>query len=176
MIDSVIEAIGQVTESALKLFSSTDFSDNGRYDAIDRLGTLVRVNHSLLDILGVSHHCLKRVCELVDGADIGWTKLTGAGGGGCAITLLRPDVNEGIVEELERKLIEEGFEKHEAMSGADGVGVLWPAIVRNGSHGEDEEIDEEKSESVIDTYGIEQLVGVRVREYHEGWNFWTRAD
>ncbi|EEQ27389.1 Mevalonate kinase [Microsporum canis] len=175
-IESVLEAIGKLTESALDHFSSADFNGNGAAGAIDSLGTLIRVNHGLLDALGVSHRRLERVRELADDAGVGWTKLTGAGGGGCAITLLRPGVDEETVEELAQELSEHGFEKHEAMLGVDGVGVLWPAIFRDTFNGESEEIDQEKFESVIGTHGIEQLVGVGAREGFEGWKFWTHND
>ncbi|KAK7420955.1 Mevalonate kinase [Neonectria punicea] len=173
-IELILDAIGQLTASALELISSTNFDDN--VDAIDRLGTLIRMNHGLLDALGVSHPCLERVRELVDHAGIGWTKLTGAGGGGCAITLFRSDVDEETVEELERKFIAEGFQQYEAILGADGVGVLWPAVFRTGPDGENsEEIDQKKFENAVGAQGIEQLVGVGVREDREGWKFWTRT-
>ncbi|KAK0628877.1 mevalonate kinase [Bombardia bombarda] len=173
----ILDTIGQLTASALELISSTTFDGNSTYEAIERLGTLIRMNHGLLVALGVSHPCLERVRELVDFADIGWTKLTGAGGGGCAITLSRPDVKEETVEELDRKFIAEGFQKYEAILGADGVGVLWPAVFRNGPDGENgEEIDQKKLENAVGARGIEQLVGVGVREAREGWRFWTRAE
>lgn len=175
--DSVLDTIGQLTTSALELISSTNFNDNGTYNAINRLGELIRMNHGLLYALGVSHPRLERVCELVEQSGIGWTKLTGAGGGGCAITLFRPNVNKETVEELERKFIAERFQKYDAILGADGVGVLWPAVFRNGPDGKNgEEIDQEKFENADGAWGIEQLVGVGIREDREGWKFWTRAD
>ncbi|RDL39555.1 uncharacterized protein BP5553_03895 [Venustampulla echinocandica] len=118
----------------------------------------------------------QRIRELVDYADIGWTKLTGAGGGGCAITLFRPDVKDETMEELERKFTAEGFQKYQTVLGADGVGVLWPAVFRNGTDAEGgEEIDQEKFENAVGVQGIEQLVGVEVQENRKGWKFWTRA-
>ncbi|RYP53283.1 hypothetical protein DL769_010546 [Monosporascus sp. CRB-8-3] len=157
----ILSAIGQLTTSALELISSANFDGDDTYDAIERLGTLICMNHGLLDALGVSHPCLERVREFVDHAGIGWTKLTGAGDGGCAMTLLRPDINEETVEELERKFIAEGFQKYEAILGADGVGVLWSAVFRNGPDGENgEEIDQENFENAVGAQGIEQLVGV----------------
>ncbi|KAK3302886.1 mevalonate kinase [Chaetomium strumarium] len=174
-IDLVLDAIGQLTASALELLSSANFNGNGTCDALDRLGMLTRMNHGLLDALGVSHPRLQRVCELVEHSGVGWAKLTSAGGGGCAITLLRPDVKEETLEELERRFTAEGFQKYDAILGADGVGVLWPAVFRNGSARENgEEIDQEKFENAIGAWGIEQLVGVG--EDREGWRFWTRAD
>lgn len=81
------------------------------------------------------------------------------------------------MEELGRIFPAEDFQKYETILGADGVGVLWPAVFRSGPNREhSEEIDQEKFENAIGASGIEQLVGVGIREDHEGWRFWTRAD
>ena len=48
---------------------------------------MIRDNHSLLCVLGVDHPELDRVCRIT--IDHGLrSKLTGAGGGGCAFTYL----------------------------------------------------------------------------------------
>lgn len=88
------------------------------------------MNHGFLVSLGVSHPQLERIRELVDYADIGWTKLT-AGGGGCTITIFRQDGKTETIEELEQKFAAEGFRKYETVLGGEGVGVLWPAVFRN---------------------------------------------
>ncbi|POR37869.1 Mevalonate kinase [Tolypocladium paradoxum] len=176
LTESILDGIGQLTTSALELISSADFDGNCISDALEHLGTLIRMNHGFLVSLGVSHPRLERIRELVDDADIGWTKLTGAGGGGCAITLFRPDVKDEEIKELERKLTTEGFQKYETVLGADGVGVLWPAVFRNSTDGEGgEEIDQDKFDNADGVQGIEQLVGVGVQENRKGWKFWTRA-
>lgn len=51
----------------------------------------MNINHGLLSTLGVSHPRLERLRELIAESGVGWLKLTGAGGGGCAIVLLRPE-------------------------------------------------------------------------------------
>lgn len=50
---------------------------------------LIDMNQHQLNAIGVGHSSLDRVCQVstVHGLH---SKLTGAGGGGCAITLLRP--------------------------------------------------------------------------------------
>jgi mevalonate kinase len=54
-----------------------------------RLSSLLRVNHALLNALGVGHAALDEV--VAASAKAGCVaKLTGAGGGGCALTLLPP--------------------------------------------------------------------------------------
>lgn len=180
MTEHILDGIGRLTTSALELISSADFKGTAvsRHDvpsALERLGDLISMNHGFLVSLGVSHPRLERIRELVDYADIGWTKLTGAGGGGCAITIFRPGVEAEVIDELGDKLADEGFKKYETILGADGVAVLWPAVFRNSTVGACEEINQDKFEKAVGAEGIERLVGVGVREDREGWKFWTRA-
>ncbi|RJE18927.1 mevalonate kinase, partial [Aspergillus sclerotialis] len=158
--EAVLDAIDKVTGSAHELVKSRaeDGNDNSTTpdEVIEKLGNLVRINHGLLVSLGVSHPRLERIRELVDFASIGWTKLTGAGGGGCAMTLLRPDVDTASIHKLENSLAEEGFAKYETTLGGDGIGVLWPAVLRNGTDEEGgEEIDLEKFVEAEGPEGIE---------------------
>ncbi|KAE8351897.1 ribosomal protein S5 domain 2-type protein [Aspergillus coremiiformis] len=173
--ESILDTIEKVNASAQDLIRETP-STGIPMDTLERLGALIRINHGLLVSLGVSHPRLERIRELVDFADIGWTKLTGAGGGGCAITLLRPDADPEAIRQLEEKLSEEGFAKYETTLGGDGVGVLWPAVLHNGTDEEGgEEIDQQKFEKADGPEGIERLVGVGTQEKREGWKFWKRA-
>jgi mevalonate kinase len=215
--ESILNSIGQVTESAHKLITSPDF-DPSSPAALQHLGELVSINHGFLVSLGVSHPKLERIREIIDHTGIGWTKLTGAGGGGCAITILKPQptvlhngnghahhdpsseeefdsaddadcsasiissttkLKHKILDDLEVKLENEGFEKFETTLAGDGVGVLWPAVLHNGNEEEGgEEIDQEKFLRAEGTEGIERLVGVqsgrktRYRDVREGWKFW----
>ena len=92
------------------------------------------------------------------------------------MTLLRPNVDKKAIRKLESQLADEGFEKYETTLGSDGVGVLMPAVLRNGTDEEGgEEIDQQKFENAVGTEGIERLVGVGVQERREGWKFWKRA-
>lgn len=170
--DLMLESIDKVTESAHQLLSS---SSSKHHDEafLQHLGELIRINHGLLVSLGVSHPRLERIRELVDHAGIGWTKLTGAGGGGCAITMLRPDVDANVFKQLQSRLVSEEFEIYETTLGGDGVGVLWPAVLKNGTDEEGgEEIDQDKFLNAIGNDGVEKLVGVGVEERREGWQFW----
>ena len=170
-----MDAIDQVTCSAQRLIEAPQF-DGASEATLAHLGTLIRINHGFLVSLGVSHPRLERIREIIDHADIGWTKLTGAGGGGCAITLVRPDADPQLLQDLETKLTAEGFNQYESILGGDGVGVLYPAVLRNGSDEEGgEEIDQQKFENAEGPAGIEQLVGVGTDEKREGWKFWKRA-
>ncbi|KAK4449196.1 hypothetical protein QBC34DRAFT_449125 [Podospora aff. communis PSN243] len=137
LVGSILDAVDKVTTSALELIERDDF-DTESEESLRGVGELMNINHGLLVSLGVSHPRLERVRELVDHEGIGWTKLTGAGGGGCSITLLRPGVPRSKLEKLERQLEEEGYQKFETTLGCDGVGVLWPAVLRNGMDQDEE--------------------------------------
>lgn len=170
--ESMLDSIGKITESAHELIASSKCNQDDPA-SIEKLGDLINMNHGLLVSLGVSHPKLERIRELVDQSGIGWTKLTGAGGGGCAITLLKSGTDATLLRDLESMLDAEGFERFETTLGGDGVGVLWPAILRNGTDEEGgEEIDQEKFLRADGREGVEKLVGVGVQEKREGWKYW----
>ncbi|KAK5133079.1 hypothetical protein LTR08_008189 [Meristemomyces frigidus] len=172
--EHVFDAIDAITRSAHDVVTGEDPASR---ESITRLGELMTVNHGLLTSLGVSHPRLERLRYLVDQAGVGWTKLTGAGGGGCAITLLRPHIaadDEAAPEgtcsasapllALQKRLEAEGFARYETTLGGDGVGVLYPAVI-NGV-----EIDQEGFLDAEGREGVEALVGGRYDR--EAWKYW----
>ncbi|KAJ5095910.1 hypothetical protein NUU61_005266 [Penicillium alfredii] len=98
-------------------------------------------------------------------------KLTGAGGGGFAIVLPRSDVKGDDEQALKEDLAMEGFEKYEMA----GVGLLFPALFRNGSDGEIEGVNFDAFENALDARSIEDLVGIGGQADREGWLFWSRS-
>jgi mevalonate kinase len=175
LVGSILDAMDKVTDASAEVLTEDGF-DTQSEASLARVGELMTINHGLLVSLGVSHPRLERVRELVDHEGIGWTKLTGAGGGGCCITLLKPGVERKKLRKLQAQLDEEGFEKFETTLGGDGVGVLWPAVLKNGMDEDDQggmEIDLERFLSAEGNEGVEKLVGVHGGAgEREGWNFW----
>ncbi|KAK2608715.1 Mevalonate kinase [Conoideocrella luteorostrata] len=175
LVGSILDAMDKVAGSAADLIADDDF-DEEEEESLRKLGELMTINHGLLVSLGVSHPRLERIRELVDHEGIGWTKLTGAGGGGCSITLLRPNVDREKLAKLEERLETENYSKYETTLGGDGVGVLWPAVLKNGTEEDDEggmEIDLEMLLNAEGTEGVEKLVGVHGDGgEREGWKFW----
>ncbi|KAH7025238.1 mevalonate kinase [Microdochium trichocladiopsis] len=172
---AILNAIGQVTSSAIEHIKSDDGQENGGDGVLGQLGTLMRVNHGLLVSLGVSHSRLEQIRELVDDPDIGWSKLTGAGGGGCALAMLRPGVDETTLETLIQTLDDRGFRTYKTTLGCDGVGVLWPATFRDGTGSTaGEEINEELFEGAVGPDGLDRLVGPTTQGSLIGWKFWKR--
>jgi mevalonate kinase len=176
LIGSILNAIDNVTRASAKILTEDDF-DTSNEATLARVGELMTINHGLLVSLGVSHPRLERVRELVDHQGIGWTKLTGAGGGGCCITLIKPDVEREKLDRLQEQLDQEGFQKFETTLGGRGVGMLWPAVLKNGTDEDNEggmEIDLEKFLEAEGNEGVERLVGVHGGAgEREGWKFWT---
>ena len=79
----ILSAIDGIAAEAKRLLESDE-------NITERLGELISINQGLLNSVGVGHEKLDTVARITK--DIGWTKLTGAGGGGSALTLL----HEGI--------------------------------------------------------------------------------
>lgn len=174
LVGGILDTIDKITRAAEALIDEDDF-DSTELESLEKIGALMTLNHGQLMSLGVSHPRLERIRALVDHEGIGWTKLTGAGGGGCSITLLRPDAREKL-DRLEERLGEEGFEKFETTLGGDGVGVLYPAVIKNGLDEDEEggmEIDLERFLAAEDNEAVERLVGVHGGgSEREGWKFW----
>jgi mevalonate kinase len=83
---SVLSAIAEANHKGEGESATDEASKAKLYASLSRL---IRMNHSLLNAIGVGHEALDRVSK--SSSALGFsTKLTGAGGGGCALTLL-PD-------------------------------------------------------------------------------------
>lgn len=175
LVEAILNAIDKVTTTAGEVIDEEDFDEEDE-ESLRRVGELMTINHGLLNSLGVSHPRLERVRELVDHEGVGWSKLTGAGGGGCSITLLKPDVPKEKRRKVERQLEAENYGTFETTLGGDGVGVLWPAVLKNGTEEDEEggmEIDLESFLNAEGTEGVEKLVGVHGDGgEREGWKFW----
>ena len=101
---------------------------------IDQMEALVDVNQQLLCNMGVSHEAIDRVCEMSARRGL-HSKLTGAGGGGCVITVLPRNSNvdgEALASAFERDLANEkvtkGCESIRSRLGGDGVIFIAPRV------------------------------------------------
>ena len=112
IISPVLEAMGNVALRGAKALQEGD---------VRALLRLVKINHGLLVSLGVSHPGLERVKALGDELGIGETKITGAGGGGCMLTVIR-DTGDGLenVAEFKRRLHALDYETYETVLGGSG--------------------------------------------------------
>ena len=164
--ECILEGIGKVTESLHQLISHASFDAN-HAESLVRLGELVRLNHGLLSTLGVSHPRLERVRELIDGRHIGWSKLTGGGGGGCAFAVLNPGSPHAELEEVERVLRGEGYARYETLLGGKGVGFLDLAHEDLKTS----QITQETIRNMPDSLAVEAHVGITAGHIANHWKF-----
>lgn len=113
----IIDAMGELASEAHMHIVEND-------KMVDKLSSLVSVNHGLLSAIGVSHPKLEQIKIIADELALGATKLTGAGGGGCAITLLKEELGDEQLNKARRVLSEAGFETFSVVLGGKGVGML----------------------------------------------------
>jgi len=132
VINPILDLIDTLTNECLQAFETYYHSSSNTLESncsapIENLYTqlelLIDVNQSLLTGgLGVGHRTLDTVCRITSGFGL-HSKLTGAGGGGCAITLIHNDTSDSTVAEVKQELAAEGFECWEASIGVPGVFV-----------------------------------------------------
>lgn len=123
VIKPVLESIEAISESFWKLLKTTpEMAENIFSNALQ----LVEMNQSLLNCLGVGHPRLDRIAEIAAQHGLA-AKLTGAGGGGCALLLCHFGCqnNAGSSESpaLCQQLEEEGFLFWEVDLGCPGVAL-----------------------------------------------------
>ncbi|WFC98686.1 cysteine-S-conjugate beta-lyase [Malassezia yamatoensis] len=96
-----------------------------RQTLLESMGRLMDLNHLQLVQLNVGHPSLEQVRKTCAAAPHHMhTKLTGAGGGGCAITLVPDDVSAEHMQMLLDSLAQQGFTTYETEVGGPGLGVV----------------------------------------------------
>jgi mevalonate kinase len=94
VVDPIFQAIGAISGKAVRLIQ------DGK---LEELGGLMNLNHGLLEAIGVSTRELNELVYAARGAGraLG-AKLTGAGGGGCIISLPSPGNSEYLLIAIEQ--------------------------------------------------------------------------
>uniref|UniRef100_A0A8D0L641 Mevalonate kinase n=1 Tax=Sphenodon punctatus TaxID=8508 RepID=A0A8D0L641_SPHPU len=119
-----IDAISRECEGVLEAVAACPSQEH--YPVLEELFV---INQHHLNVIGVGHPSLDRVCQVTASHGL-HSKLTGAGGGGCAITLLRPDTAPSVVEAAIQDLRDCGFECWETDIGAPGISLLSPSSLK----------------------------------------------
>ncbi|NXY84967.1 KIME kinase, partial [Alcedo cyanopectus] len=122
VLDS-IDAISRECQSVLEAMPENPSPEH--YPVLEEL---FDINQQQLNVLGVGHPSLDRLCQVTASHGL-HSKLTGAGGGGCGITLLRPDTSPLVVEAAKGDLCACGFECWETQLGAPGVTLHSPSAL-----------------------------------------------
>ncbi|AAW46333.1 hypothetical protein CNBK1800 [Cryptococcus deneoformans B-3501A] len=122
-VNSILDSIQTISDEARSLLGGGKPVE--RSILVKRLEALIKENHEHLVELGVSHPSLEMIVAATAQAPFELaTKLTGAGGGGCALTLIPDDFPESSLNELIQTLEGHGFQAHLTTLGGPGFGVL----------------------------------------------------
>lgn len=120
IVKPILSSIEGISQEFIKIIDNHDKDD---IDLLNDIGILFNINHNLLNSLGVGHESLDKVYEISNKYGCK-CKLTGAGGGGCAISLLPTNIidsNNNIINEFNDKMNENGYESFKSKLGGDGI-------------------------------------------------------
>ncbi|WWC66872.1 cystathionine beta-lyase [Kwoniella pini CBS 10737] len=160
VVDPILDAIQSISDEASSLLSGQIRVE--RKELIARLETLIRENHSHLVNLGVSHPSLETIVAATAAEPFGLaTKLTGAGGGGCAVTLIPDDLPQSSLDALITTLEAQGFQPHLTAVGGPGLGIhAFTSVkedkVRNHEEGEGMVIPKRATLRETNSEGLQQ--------------------
>ncbi|KAH7106493.1 cystathionine beta-l [Auriculariales sp. MPI-PUGE-AT-0066] len=105
-VEAILKAIQSIADEAQRALADPELP---REKLLWALAQLIDENHGHLKTLGVSHPALEKIRALTNGAPYALsTKLTGAGGGGCAVTLIPDSFVQESLEALRKALDSEG--------------------------------------------------------------------
>jgi len=86
--------------------------------SIENFEEIIKKSQILLNEIGAGHSSIDLICKISDKYNLK-SKLTGAGGGGCVITVLNGDKenNQNFINEIQN----EGFECFKTLLGGPGL-------------------------------------------------------
>ncbi|KAG6854389.1 hypothetical protein C0991_007380 [Blastosporella zonata] len=124
LVNGILKAIQSIGDEASRALADPEMP---REALLSTLSALIHENHCHLVTLGVSHPSLELIKSTTAAEPYQLaTKLTGAGGGGCAVTLVPDDFKAQDLQNLINQLIREGFQPYLTSVGGSGLGILSP--------------------------------------------------
>ncbi|NXQ87252.1 KIME kinase, partial [Nyctibius grandis] len=118
IMNPVLDSIDAISQECQSVLEAMPANPSPEYYPV--LEELFDINQHHLNTIGVGHPSLDRLCQATASHGL-HSKLTGAGGGGCGITLLRPDTSPLAMEAAKQDLCACGFECWETNIGGPGV-------------------------------------------------------
>ncbi|CEI93702.1 hypothetical protein G6F70_001933 [Rhizopus microsporus] len=120
IINPILDAMDSISIRCRDAFKRLALKEMTEDELMKELEDLVVLNHALLVALGVSHPSLEKVKSITEESNLK-TKLTGAGGGGCAVTFIPNETSQEVVDKVMSNLKNEGFDCYQTSVGGSGA-------------------------------------------------------
>ncbi|GKV08969.1 hypothetical protein SLEP1_g20538 [Rubroshorea leprosula] len=121
---SVFNAVDSISKELSTVIQSPASDNISLTEKEEKLGELMEMNQGLLQCMGVSHASIETVLRTTLKYKLA-SKLTGAGGGGCVLTLLPTLLSATVVAKVVKELESSGFQCFTATIGGEGVQICF---------------------------------------------------
>uniref|UniRef100_A0A1D1ZBR8 Mevalonate kinase n=1 Tax=Anthurium amnicola TaxID=1678845 RepID=A0A1D1ZBR8_9ARAE len=119
---SVFTAVDSISKELSTILQSPALDDLSITDKEEKISELMEMNQGLLQCMGVSHASIESVLRTTLKYKL-TSKLTGAGGGGCVLTILPTLLSRTVVDKVVAELESYGFQCFISEVGGKGVEV-----------------------------------------------------
>ncbi|KAJ1560953.1 hypothetical protein HK096_006597 [Nowakowskiella sp. JEL0078] len=143
VVNPLLDSVQAISDSCIDFFSK--YEEVSETNMQNIFGNLVNMNHSILCALGVSHPKIEFIRQITMEYGLP-SKLTGAGGGGCVISLV-PSEN--------------GFECYDTSIGCNGVQAVA--------------VDQRIYKAFVDLKDFSNISGIDLKEFVEQLRYWHVA-
>ncbi|KAD4586400.1 hypothetical protein E3N88_24001 [Mikania micrantha] len=117
---SVFAAVDFISNEFASIIQSASNFDDDVTNNEQRISELMEMNQGLLRCMGVSHTSIETVLQTTAKYDL-TSKLTGAGGGGCVLTLLPALLSATVIDKVVGELEQDEFQCLVAEIGGNGL-------------------------------------------------------
>nr|AQT03469.1 mevalonate kinase [Ginkgo biloba] len=121
---AVFTAVNAISEEMAEIIQAPFSDDISISEQEGKMEELMEMNQGLLQCMGVSHSAIEAVLQTTSRYKL-CSKLTGAGGGGCVLTLLPKLLSGKVVDKVKADLESQGFQCFLATIGGEGVQVCF---------------------------------------------------
>ncbi|CAA3000092.1 mevalonate kinase-like isoform X2 [Olea europaea var. sylvestris] len=123
-MDSIFSAVDSISSELASIIQSPVTDDLAITEKEEKLEELMEMNQGLLQCMGVSHASIETVLRSTLKYKLS-SKLTGAGGGGCVLTLLPNLLSGTVVDKVIAELESCGFQCYIAGIGGRGMEISF---------------------------------------------------
>ncbi|XP_042434449.1 mevalonate kinase-like isoform X1 [Zingiber officinale] len=121
---SVFAAVDSISKELSAIIQSAVPDDISITEREEKIKELMEMNQGLLQCMGVSHASIETVIRTTLKYKLA-SKLTGAGGGGCVLTLLPTSLSSSVLDKVIAELESCGFQCLRAEVGGEGLEICF---------------------------------------------------